>query len=118
KHQLVMDCLVEVNIGNEPNKHGLAIEDIHAFLAFLAHECPNIRVCGLMAMAPYLPAAETRPYFQQMFTLFQECQESATTTPAFTTLSMGMSHDWQVAINEGSTMIRIGSAIFTEESVK
>lgn len=118
KHQLVMDCLVEVNIGNEPNKHGVAVAEVEPFLAFLAQNCPNIRVCGLMAMAPYLPAEETRPYFQQMQRLFAACQQLPTTTAAFTTLSMGMSHDWCVAIEEGSTMVRIGSAIFAEEEIK
>lgn len=110
-----MDCLVEVNIGNEANKHGLAYEDVEDFLAYLANNCPNIRVCGLMAMAPYVKKEQTRPYFAKMYRLFYHCQQFSTVTDAFQVLSMGMSHDWQVAVEEGSTMIRIGSAIFSGE---
>ncbi|MGL4972770.1 MAG: YggS family pyridoxal phosphate-dependent enzyme [Culicoidibacterales bacterium] len=116
KADRVIDCLVEVNIGNEENKHGLAVTAVEPFLQFLADHCPNIRVCGLMAMAPYVSAEATRPYFEQMQTLFHTCQQLPTVSPAFTTLSMGMSHDWQIALEAGSTMIRVGSAIFAEEN--
>lgn len=115
KHELVMDCLVEVNIGNEPNKHGLNVSDVPAFLTYIRVNCPNIRIRGLMAMAPFGEAEATRPYFKAMHELFvaRHIAQGAD----FDTLSMGMSNDWQVALQEGATMIRVGSKIFQEGEV-
>ncbi|HRY30519.1 MAG TPA: YggS family pyridoxal phosphate-dependent enzyme [Elusimicrobiota bacterium] len=105
-------CLVEVKISDEPTKQGVAPQDVDDFLARLA-PLEFIRVDGLMTIAPYLDDPRAgRPYFQRMRSLFDRNR------PRFKTeapvLSMGMSHDFETAVEEGATMVRIGTAIFGE----
>lgn len=107
----VLDVLLEVNVSGEASKHGFtpaAVMDAAAELLAL----PGIRVCGLMTMAPFELAAEaTRPVFRALRTLRDEL---AVRFPAgdWRALSMGMTNDFEVAIEEGATIVRIGSAIF------
>jgi pyridoxal phosphate enzyme (YggS family) len=101
--------LVEVKLSHEESKHGLAPEALPELLAAVA-PLGNLRVCGLMTVPPWSEDAETaRPYFQQLRRLRDE---SAATYPALTELSMGMSNDFRVGIEEGSTCVRVGTAIF------
>jgi pyridoxal phosphate enzyme (YggS family) len=101
--------LVEVKLSHDESKHGLAPEALPELLAAVA-PLGNLRVCGLMTVPPWSEDAETaRPYFQQLRRLRDE---SAATYPALTELSMGMSNDFRVGIEEGSTCVRVGTAIF------
>ena len=101
--------LVEVKLSHEESKHGLAPEDLPALLAAVA-PLANLRVSGLMTVPPWSEDAETaRPYFQQLRRLRDE---NVATCPTLTELSMGMSNDFRVAIEEGSTCVRVGTAIF------
>ncbi len=108
----VVDCLVEVNIGGEATKSGVEPEEVEGFIR-KAMGFPNIRIVGLMAMPPYLPDPEqVRPYFRQMRQLFERLKSLDLTNVEMRYLSMGMSNDFEVAIEEGANMVRIGTAIF------
>lgn len=107
-----MDMLLQVNISGEASKHGLAPKDVLPFAQEL-QTLRFIRIRGLMGMAPYIQAEQTRPYFQ----LLKGIQEEMTKTLGgnFDVLSMGMSNDYAVAIEEGATLIRVGTTLFGEE---
>jgi len=105
-----MDVLLEVNIGGEASKIGIPPEEIESFLEEIK-DLPGIRVRGLMTIPPYDPDVEkVRPYFRRMHELFQRLKDK--TSPSMDHLSMGMSNDFAVAIEEGATMVRVGTAIF------
>jgi len=102
-------CLVEVNVAGEAQKTGTAESDVRPMLAAAA-ECPHVRVDGLMAIPPFLPTSEAaRPYFQRLRAFRDDLQADGFPLPE---LSMGMSHDFDVAIEEGATIVRVGTAIF------
>jgi len=104
KHQRV---LIEVNIAREPQKFGAAPEQVLALAERIA-ALPNVRLEGLMGMAPMVERAEeARPYFAELRRLFERLPEAHRVH-----LSMGMTQDYEVAIEEGATMVRIGTAIF------
>lgn len=107
--QIVQDILVEVNIGGEAQKGGIDERGLCAFLQDL-QELPHLRVQGLMCVPPALSQQETRRYFARMRGLFESCAGMEGITMRH--LSMGMSGDYAVAIEEGATMVRIGSALF------
>lgn len=101
------DVLIEVNIGGEASKAGISPAETAA-LAEMVSNLPAIRLRGLMAIPP--AGAETRRYFAQMRTLFETLQRDL--SPCFDVLSMGMSNDFAEAIEEGATIVRVGTAIF------
>ena len=111
KH-LRMPVLIQVNIGNEPQKGGVAVDELFAF----ARRCaalPGLDVRGLMAVMPDLDDQEAlRPYFVRMRRLFEQLRAEAIDGTQIEELSMGMSGDYELAAEEGATMVRIGSAIF------
>lgn len=111
----IQDCLVEVKISSEETKHGIAAGQIEEFLSH-APQWPHIRIKGLMTIAPYSDDPEnSRPYFKRMKELFDTLKgKSLADNIDLSVLSMGMSGDFEVAIEEGSTMVRIGTAIFGE----
>lgn len=100
--------LLQVNIGEEPQKHGFVPADVHAACGRAL--AMGLVVRGLMAIPPLGPAAEAaRPYFVRLRHLRDEVTEE---WPSISELSMGMSDDFEVAVEEGSTIIRPGRAIF------
>jgi pyridoxal phosphate enzyme (YggS family) len=116
KHAPV-DTLIEVNITRDRRKHGVRPEDLPALIDGLQQlAAPQLRLRGLMTIGPY-PASEhdSRAAFAMLRTLRDDCR-ARTGWRDFTELSMGMSGDYTEAIMEGSTMLRIGSAIFGERS--
>jgi len=111
----VLDALFEVNVTRDPAKHGLAPEELAPLLdALLKEGHPGLRLRGLMTIGPY-PASEadSRACFARLRELRDECRKRFGLND-FTELSMGMSGDYIAAIKEGSTMVRIGTAIFGE----
>ncbi|HAJ38340.1 MAG TPA: YggS family pyridoxal phosphate-dependent enzyme [Chloroflexi bacterium] len=107
----VLDVLLEVNVSGEASKHGFTPSEVLAVAAELL-ALPGIRICGLMTMAPYEAVPEaTRPVFRA---LRQLRDALALRFPAgdWRELSMGMTNDFEIAIEEGATIVRIGSAIF------
>lgn len=110
KHGVQTDCLVQINIGREESKAGIAEEELPAFLEALA-PMKHIRVRGLMAIAPIVEHPEAaRPYFARMKELFDGLPETERVRRDW--LSMGMSGDFEVAIEEGANLVRVGSSIF------
>lgn len=105
----VQDILVQVDIAREEQKFGVADEGLDALMAHI-DACSHIRACGLMAMAP-LTGDEVviRAVFRRLKILFDRLKSGR---PAMQHLSMGMSSDYAIAIEEGATMVRIGSALF------
>ncbi len=104
--------LVQVNVFRDPAKHGVAGSDLFALLdAILGRELPGIRLCGLMTIGRLaIGAPDTRRGFARARQLLEQCRERF--GESFSELSMGMSGDYELAIEEGATMVRVGSALF------
>ncbi len=104
--------LLQVNTSQEKQKHGLAVGAVNA-LAEQVQTLPNLQVCGLMTMAPLTDDENRcRFCFSRLREVFEEMRGENLVGPQFTHLSMGMSHDYEIAVEEGATMLRIGSALF------
>jgi PLP dependent protein len=105
-----VDVLVQVNVSGEESKFGLEPAGLRDFLSYLK-DLRQIRVCGLMTMAPYVDDPETvRPVFRRL----RELRDLyATSGNGLQELSMGMTNDYKVAVEEGATIVRIGSALFS-----
>ncbi|MBI4173095.1 MAG: YggS family pyridoxal phosphate-dependent enzyme, partial [Candidatus Aenigmarchaeota archaeon] len=106
-----MRCLVQVNIGRERQKGGVLPESLAGFLKEAA-SLPGLKIEGLMAIEPAGQAELARPYFRQMKLLFDGCKTLGLANVQMRWLSMGMSNSYQIAAQEGSSMVRIGTAIF------
>lgn len=108
-----MDILVQVNAAQEESKFGISAEETGALIKEILNTCENIRIKGLMSIAPFEDNPEdVRIYFRQVKNLYDEYKEYKHERCQFQYLSMGMSHDYEVAILEGSNLIRVGTAIF------
>jgi len=106
--------LIEVNLGGEDTKHGVAPAQVSVLLAALAPH-RGLLIDGLMAIPPPGPSAESaRPYFRTLRELRDRLRQDAPVNAPLHELSMGMTDDFEVAIEEGATMVRIGRAIFGE----
>jgi pyridoxal phosphate enzyme (YggS family) len=118
QHEKVMDILVQVNSAMEESKFGASTEDARDLLDGILENYPHIRVKGLMCMAPFEENPEDAAvYFAQVKELYDAyASEVKHERLDFSILSMGMSHDFEVAIKEGSNLIRIGTAIFGERN--
>ncbi|MDQ3282941.1 MAG: YggS family pyridoxal phosphate-dependent enzyme [Acidobacteriota bacterium] len=97
------DVLVQINIGREPQKSGAEVNEAREIVGRIA-AIPAIRVSGLMAIPPAGEPEEARPYFRELRAMRDDL--------GLTELSMGMTDDFEVAIEEGATIIRVGRAIF------
>lgn len=107
-------CLAEVNIGGEETKSGVNEAEV-ILLARQISEMKILELMGLMAMPPYDPDPEkSRPYFKKLAELLARLNEELKLESPLRGLSMGMSHDLEVAIEEGATIVRVGTAIFGE----
>ena len=112
KHSVNCDVLLEVNIAGEESKFGLNPATVYEMVEE-GKNLDNICIRGLMTVAPYVEDPnENRPYFKQMYELFQSIKETQSGHMDMQYLSMGMSGDYEVAIEEGANMVRVGSAIF------
>jgi PLP dependent protein len=99
-----LEVMIEVKLSHEESKEGAAPESLPELIAAI-RACPNLRLTGLMTMPPWCDDPEiTRPYFRQLASLARE--------HGLAKLSMGMSHDLEAAIEEGSTHVRVGTALF------
>jgi len=114
KKELVMDVLLEVNVAEEESKHGFSVNEIFPAVQELA-SLSHIRLRGLMTVAPYTEnAEENRIYFRKMKEILVDINAKNIDNVFMDSLSMGMSSDYEVAIEEGATMVRIGTGIFGE----
>ena len=111
KHERVIDCLLQIHIAKEETKFGLSEEELFGILqSDVSTTYPNVRLIGLMGMATFTDnKAQIKAEFETLKSLYEKAKEYITT---FHTLSMGMSGDYSLAIEAGSTMIRVGSKIF------
>ncbi len=112
--------LIEINVGGEAAKSGVAPDsrELEAILQ-AAPSITNLQFCGVMTIPPFTENPEgARPYFRQLHALRDEIAAQKLPAIRMDVLSMGMSHDFEVAIEEGSTCVRIGTAIFGERATK
>ena len=111
-HEKIMEILVEINIAAERSKYGIEPGELPEFLTSIVG-FQNVMVKGLMCMAPYVEnPEENRLYFRKMRQMFVDSKARSANNINMCTLSMGMTNDYEVAIEEGANMIRIGTAIF------
>jgi len=112
----VQDILIEVNIAGEASKEGMAVKGTPA-LASGAARFNNISVKGLMTMPPYSDNPEdSRPYFRKLRELAKAIAKENIPNVSMAELSMGMSGDFEVAVEEGATLVRVGTAIFGDRN--
>ena len=106
-----VNCFVQVNVSGEESKHGISPEEVHDFIQSL-QELEHINVVGLMTMAPHTEdEAFLRSCFRNLRMLQEEIKALGLSHAPCTELSMGMSNDFQIAIEEGATFVRIGTAL-------
>jgi len=107
-----LSVFVQVDLAGEETKSGVSESELPDLNAFLK-TCKHLRANGLMILPPYFDDAEkTRPYFRRLRKLRNDLQGQNVFANGFGELSMGMSHDFEVAIEEGATVVRVGTAIF------
>lgn len=117
KHERRIDCLLQIHIAQEDTKYGLTVDECRQLLANEPwRELEHVRITGLMAMGSNTDDMEqVRHEFRQIKGLFDELKEKYfANEPSFSQLSEGMTDDYPIAIEEGSTIVRIGSMIFGE----
>ena len=116
KHDCIMDILIEVNIAEEETKFGLSEEDVIHLVKQVA-ALPHVRINGLMTVAPYVVNPEdNRPFFRKIKQLSVDIDNQNIDNVTMDVLSMGMTGDYMVAIEEGATMVRVGTGIFGERN--
>lgn len=124
KNNRIIDCLLQIYIAKEETKFGLDADELEAIITSDLSELKNIRICGLMGMASFSNNLDlVRSEFNHLKNLFDQYaqpqttnQKLPTTNHQLQTLSMGMSADYKIAIEEGSNMVRIGSLLFGERN--
>ena len=113
QHNLTMDILIQVNSAEEESKFGITTEETGQLIREILDTCENIRIRGLMCIAPFEENPEdVRVYFAEVKKLYDEYGKMEHPHLDFKYLSMGMSGDFHVAIEEGSNLIRVGTSIF------
>ena len=113
QHDLTMDILVQVNSAEEESKFGVTTEETDQLIEDIAQQCPNVRIRGLMCIAPFEENPDdAKPYFAQVKKIYDKYAAKKTDRIDFSYLSMGMTNDFEAAIEEGSNLIRVGTAIF------
>lgn len=114
KNGRVIDCLLQIHIADEETKFGMLAEEAEILLrSETINDLQNIRIVGLMGLATNTDDEEqVRREFRELKQLFDKLATIRTTQVQFSELSMGMSGDYEIAVEEGSTLVRVGSAIF------
>ena len=109
-----LPVLIQVDLAGEETKSGVAATDLAEFVRSV-NQCSRLRLQGLMTLPPFFEDAEqVRPFFKRLRELRDELQTTGSFAEHYGDLSMGMSHDFEVAIQEGATIVRVGTAIFGE----
>ena len=107
-----IEVCIQLNLGGEETKSGITEEELPTLLTEI-NKLSHLKVIGLMTIPPFLPDPEdVRPYFKRLRELRDEVNRKGIPGIHLSELSMGMSHDFEVAIEEGATFIRVGTAIF------
>jgi pyridoxal phosphate enzyme (YggS family) len=114
KRGLIQDILIQVNLAGEETKSGVEPEEAAGLLKEIV-KLPHLRVTGLMTMPPWFSDPErVRPYFRALRELRDRLRELSITDSPLSELSMGMTGDFEVAVEEGATLLRVGTAVFGE----
>lgn len=112
KRDLTADILLEVNVAREESKFGLMLEEVIPLLEEVKN-LPHVRVRGLMTIAPNVEnPEENRKHFKKLYQLYVDIKSKNIDNVNMSVLSMGMTGDYEVAVEEGATMIRVGTGIF------
>lgn len=108
-----VEVMIQLDIAGEDTKFGVPVDQFYPLCDFILGKCPHLNLTGLMCLPPYFTDTENvRPYFVTMRKYFEEFNNKY--SKKIEHLSMGMSHDFETAIEEGATIVRIGTAIFGE----
>ncbi|MEB3429494.1 YggS family pyridoxal phosphate-dependent enzyme [Citroniella saccharovorans] len=111
---IIQNCLLQVNVTKEESKFGCYIENLDSLLEY-CNNLENIKIIGLMGMAPFFDNPEdARDNFKKLKELFEKYKNRGYNNITMDKLSMGMSHDYIIALEEGSNLVRVGSKIFGE----
>lgn len=114
KKQIIVSVLIEVNIAEEESKYGVTKEETVALIEEIS-KLPNILIKGLMTIAPYVVNPEAnRKYFKSIYQLSVDIMKKNIDNVSIDVLSMGMTGDYRIAIEEGATSVRVGTGIFGE----
>lgn len=112
KHNLTARILLEVNVAEEESKFGLKVDEVEDVIDKIS-AFSHIKVCGLMTIAPFVEnPEENRPYFQRLRKLSVDIGAKKVDNVTMSILSMGMTNDYEVAVEEGATMVRVGTGLF------
>ncbi|MGC2872214.1 YggS family pyridoxal phosphate-dependent enzyme [Ihubacter sp. rT4E-8] len=113
QHDLTMDILIQVNSAMEESKFGITTDETDQLIHDISQQCENIRIRGLMCIAPFEENPDdARPYFAEVKKLYDRYVNEKIDRVDFKYLSMGMTNDFEAAVEEGSNLIRVGTAIF------
>lgn len=108
----IQDILVQINVAREESKFGIEYNDVTAFIQFISN-LKNVHVCGLMTIAPHYNDSEmARPTFRKLYEIFDKLKQQNFKNVEMKWLSMGMTNDYKIAIEEGANIVRIGTGIF------
>ena len=111
-----LELLVQVDLAGEPTKHGAREAELPAIFD-AAVSCTSVRLSGLMTLPPATEDPEgARPWFRELIRVRNRLQAGGVEPSRLAELSMGMSHDYEIAVEEGSTIVRVGTAIFGDRS--
>ena len=112
KHDVTVNILIEVNVAQEETKFGLSCDEVLPLIQEIK-DFPHIRVKGLMTIAPFVDDPEdNRVYFRKLKDLSLDIQSKSIDNIDMSVLSMGMTNDYEVAVEEGATLVRVGTGIF------
>lgn len=112
KAEKIMEILIQINVAEEETKFGIQRDEIFELVEAVS-QLPNLKIKGLMTIAPYTDnEEELRKYFREMKDIFETLKKTMYNRTDMTYLSMGMTNDYELAIEEGSNMVRIGTGIF------
>ena len=113
QHGVTMDILIQVNSAEEESKFGITVDETEQLIHDILDNCPNVRIRGLMCIAPWEDNPEdAKVYFDAVKKQFDQFANIDHPNLDFKYLSMGMTNDFEVAIEAGSNLIRVGTAIF------
>ena len=116
KKNVVVNILIEVNVAEEESKFGVSLDKTEELIREIAM-LPNIKVCGLMTVAPFVEnEEENRPIFAKLRQLFVDIKAKNIDNVFMEIMSMGMSGDYKIAVEEGATYVRVGTKIFGERN--
>ena len=116
KKNSVANLLIQINIGKENSKGGIFVEDLNDIITEV-EKCNNVKVKGLMAVIPKGNIEENRFYFKQMKSIFDNISTGVYKNISMEVLSMGMTNDFEIALEEGTNLVRIGEGIFGKRNV-